>query len=55
MQAGGMLMEAIYANFGVWIITDAFLLCVAAAMLAALYPAWFAVKLDPISAMRVSQ
>jgi ABC-type lipoprotein release transport system permease subunit len=55
MQAGGMLMEAIYASFGFWIVTDAFVLCVGAAVLAALYPAWFAVKLDPISAMRVSQ
>jgi ABC-type lipoprotein release transport system permease subunit len=55
MSAGGMLMEAIYANFGLWIFTDGLLLCVAAAILAALYPAWFAVKLDPISAMRVSQ
>lgn len=55
MQAGGMLMEAIYANFGLWIVTDAFTLCLGAALLAALYPAWFAVKLDPISAMRVSQ
>ncbi|NTV52008.1 MAG: hypothetical protein HGA76_03195 [Candidatus Firestonebacteria bacterium] len=55
MQTGGMLLEPIYANFGLWIPLDALLLCVSAALIAALYPAWFAVRLNPISAMRVSQ
>jgi lipoprotein-releasing system permease protein len=56
LQAMGMLIDpVIRSGFGWWVCTYAVVLSMTSAFIAALYPAWFAVKLDPISALRVSQ
>ena len=42
-----------YGDFGLWIVPYAVVLALSAAMLSSLYPAWFAIRTDPASALRV--
>jgi len=56
MRVAGMVMDPVLrADFGMWLLGDALLLSVAAAAAASLYPAWFAMRLEPVTALRVSQ
>jgi ABC-type lipoprotein release transport system permease subunit len=42
----------LYGDFGFWLVGYAVGVCVAATLLAALYPCWFAARTDPARAMR---
>jgi ABC-type lipoprotein release transport system permease subunit len=53
--AGVMADPIIFTDFGWWILREAFVLCVGAAVLASLYPAYFASRTDPADALRVAQ
>lgn len=47
-----MLEPYVYGDFGVWIVWYALAVSLAATITAALYPAWFALKTNPATAMR---
>jgi ABC-type lipoprotein release transport system permease subunit len=50
----GVLFDPyVYGDFGVWIVWYALGVSVAATTIAAVYPAWFALKTDPAKALRV--
>lgn len=50
-----VLFEPIfYGDFGVWIVWYALVVSLAATIAASLYPAWFAIKMNPAEAMRVT-
>lgn len=52
----GVLVDPIFhANFGPWLVPYAALLAITATVLASIYPAWFAARTDPASALRVAQ
>lgn len=54
LAISGVLMDPyVYADFGPWIIAYAFGVSLAATSIACIYPAWFATKTDPASALRV--
>ncbi len=49
-----MLFDPIfYGDFGIWIIPYAVFLALTATMLSSLYPAWFAMRTNPATALRV--
>lgn len=53
---GGVLIDPIYyPAFGVWVVPTALVLSLIATILASLYPAWFASRTDPASALRVDR
>lgn len=51
--SGVLLDPVLYADFGAWLFPHAFLIATAATLLSHVYPAWFAARTDPITAMRV--
>jgi ABC-type lipoprotein release transport system permease subunit len=53
---GGVLIEPIiFSAFGGWVVGAALLMSLAATVLASIYPAWFAAKTDPATALRVDR
>ena len=50
-----MLDPVIYTQFGWWLVPLAFGLSLIATMLSSLYPAWYALGVDPAEALRVEQ
>lgn len=48
-----LLDPIIYGDFGWWLASTSLLISMSATVLSSLYPAWFAVKTDPASALRV--
>ena len=53
---GGVLIDPVFhPDFGLWVIPSAFGLSLAATIVASLYPAWFASRTDPASALRVDR
>ena len=56
LAMSGVLMEPImYADFGAWLLPYAAGLSLVATLLASIYPAWFAVRIEPASGVRVDQ
>jgi len=56
MAFEGMLVEPrIYGDFGFWLVPYVLGLALTATVVASLYPAWFAARLDPAAALRVAQ
>jgi len=56
VSLGGVMFDLVfYPGFGIWILSAAFALSVFATVVASLYPAWFASRTDPASALRVDQ
>lgn len=56
MAFGGVLIDPMYyPTFGAWLIPTALSLSLIATVLASLYPAWFAARTDPASALRVDR
>jgi ABC-type lipoprotein release transport system permease subunit len=53
-MAGTVIDPVFHGAFGPWFFTDALILCFTATILASLYPAWYAIRLDPAEALRVS-
>ena len=52
----GVLMEPVmYADMGLWLLPYAAGLSVAATLLASIYPAWFAVRIEPAAHFRLEQ
>ncbi len=52
----GVIMEPIiYPDFGPWAFAYALAVALGATVLASLYPAWFALRTDPATALRVAQ
>ncbi|MDH5493673.1 MAG: ABC transporter permease [Myxococcales bacterium] len=55
-EFGGLLIDPIFfPEFGSWVIPSAFGLALTATSIASLYPAWFASRTDPASALRVDR
>jgi len=61
MAAGGMsvadiaIVDTVFrSDFGRWLFVDGAVLAYTATVLASLYPAWFAARLDPAAALRVA-
>jgi ABC-type antimicrobial peptide transport system permease subunit len=55
MSAVGTVIDPVmYGNFGLWFFIDAAFLSYASTFLASVYPAWFAVRLDPAEALRTA-
>jgi ABC-type lipoprotein release transport system permease subunit len=53
---GSVLFDPIfYPDFGLWAVPAAFALSLTATLAASLYPAWFASRTDPASALRVDR
>ena len=53
---GSVLFDpVIYPSFGAWLIPAAFFLAMVATITASLYPAWFASRTDPATALRVDR
>jgi len=53
---GGVLFDLVFhPGFGIWILPAAFGLSTLATVVASLYPAWFASRTDPASALRLDQ
>lgn len=53
---GNVLIDPmLYPDFGVWLIPAAFFLAMVATITASLYPAWFASRSDPATALRVDR
>ena len=51
----GLIMEpVIYGDFGSWIVGYTFLVAIVATLVASLYPAWYAARTDPATALRVA-
>jgi len=56
MAFPGVLLDPIfYPELGVWVVPTALLLSLVATVLSSLYPAWFASRTDPASALRVDR
>ncbi len=56
IAVSGILVNPIlYADMGWWLVSYAFGLALASTIIASLYPAWFAVRIEPTSALRVVQ
>ncbi len=54
MGIGNILLEPIiYGDFGWWLIPFAFALSLSSTVLSSFYPAWFAIRTDPSTALRV--
>jgi len=54
MSMSNILIDPVfYGDFGWWIIPLAFELALSAALLSSLYPAWYAARTDPATALRV--
>jgi ABC-type lipoprotein release transport system permease subunit len=52
----GVLLDPVFhASLGIWVVPYAAFLSRAATVLASIYPAWFAARTDPASALRVAQ
>ncbi len=52
VTVSGILVDPVlYADMGWWLVTYAFGLALAATIIASLYPAWFAVRIEPTSAL----
>lgn len=55
LAMSGVLIDPIfYADFGAWIVPYAIVLSMTATIVASIYPAWFATRTDPASALRVA-
>jgi ABC-type lipoprotein release transport system permease subunit len=50
-----MMEPRFYSDFGPWMIGHVLLVSLCSAVIASLYPAWFAARTDPASALRVAQ
>jgi ABC-type lipoprotein release transport system permease subunit len=56
MEISNVLLDPIlYGDFGWWLVPLAITLALTATVLGSVYPAWYAVKTDPASALRVEQ
>ncbi len=53
--AGVLIDPMFYPELGVWVVPTAILLSLVATVLSSLYPAWFASRTDPASALRVDR
>jgi len=51
---GTMVDPVLYGDFGVWFFAYAFVLSYLATIAASLYPAWFAMRLDPAETLRMN-
>jgi len=53
LSVGNILFEPhIYGSFGPWLVAYAFVVSLSATAFAAIYPAWFATRIDPASELR---
>lgn len=52
---GGAFEPIIHGQFGPWIVSDAIFLCYCATLFSGIYPAIFAARIDPASALRTAQ
>jgi len=52
---GVVIDPVIYGDLGVWIVWYVAVVALGATLLASIYPAWFAVRTDPATALRVAQ
>lgn len=53
---GGVLIDPVFhPDFGAWAVAAAFALSLVATIVASLYPAWYASRTDPASALRVDR
>jgi len=56
LAMGNVMMDPIfYADYGAWLVPYALFFGLTATIIAGLYPAWFATRTDPASALRVEQ
>ena len=52
---GVLIDPVIHGDFGWWIVSYVAVVCLAATVVASLYPAWYAARTDPAVALRVAQ
>lgn len=50
-----LIDKVFYADMGFWLVPQALAIALIATLVATIYPAWFAAKTDPASALRVAQ
>ena len=56
MSMSGVLFDPVmYSDMGLWMIPHALLIALISTLVAALYPAWYAVKIDPTSALSLRE
>lgn len=56
LALSGVLFDPVmHSDMGLWLVPYAFCLAVISTLLAALYPAWYAVKVDPTSALSLRE
>ena len=56
LAMSGVLMEPVmYADFGLWLLPYGLGLSMAATIVASLYPAWYAIRTEPASGLRVDR
>jgi ABC-type lipoprotein release transport system permease subunit len=56
MSMSGVLFNPVmYSDMGLWMIPHALLIALISTLIAALYPAWYAVKIDPTSALSLRE
>jgi ABC-type lipoprotein release transport system permease subunit len=56
LAVSNVLFDPVFkGDFGWWLIPLAFELALTATILSSLYPAWFAMRTDPATALRVEQ
>ncbi len=53
--SGVLLDPVMYSDMGIWMIPQAFLIGLVSMLVAAIYPAWFALKIDPTSALSLRE
>ena len=53
--SGVLLDPVMYSDMGLWMIPQAFLIGIVSMLFAAIYPAWFALRIDPTSALSLRE
>ncbi len=53
--SGVLLDPVMYSDMGIWMIPQAFLIGLVSMLVAAIYPAWFALRIDPTSALSLRE
>jgi len=56
LSISNVLIDTVfYADIGFWLVPQALAIALLATLVATIYPAWFAARTDPASALRVAQ